>query len=140
MIKRGGSGRNGAQFARPVVAIVAVLLLLLQGAGASVASVAHMKLSSDAGIAVAAPGADCTADGQADGPAPAHKFNHGHGCLFCGARDVISTALPPAASAAASVGFHAILILANPPGADALTMPLIGWASSWSSQAPPSNS
>ncbi len=118
-------------FLRALVAAVAACLFFLQGLGALATAHAH---SAPAGVALTLAPCHDAAKGEAPA-APRHE--HSDCCLSCeaSARQLIlavallsgvAALLPPESEAAAAM----------PPQSD-IRPPPIGWASSWSSRAPP---
>jgi hypothetical protein len=128
-------GRGGLPSARPAVACLVALFVILQGLASVGASfVRHGDGPTNAFFSAVA---FCAAGSPHD-KAPSQQPIHSQCCVLCGARDydgasvvVLTPAPPPTASPAAPRLITTNFVGAPPP-------PMSGWASSWSSRAPPS--
>lgn len=112
------------------------LLFTFQSLAAVPSSGAHLTRRGEASFAASARGAPCVADAHGGDAPPAHSGNHAQCCVLCGARDFDGAAL--ASLTPESEAFTPRHLSASPARLrEALVRPPTGWASSWSSQAPP---
>jgi len=122
-----------------MVAGLVVFLLVLQGAVAVGSSKIHSPVGAKSASRSAVSQSDeCNAGRYDDDSAqPGHKHGHAQCCVFCGARDFEGVTPILAAQIAAFVAPSPGMILSALRGDADGNPPLLGWASSWSSQAPP---
>jgi hypothetical protein len=125
--------------ARAIVAGVVACLLALQGF--ALAASAGSLSRADRLVGCSAATLDIDAAGVAaagdEGPSHGHR-EHYECCAFCaaGGRDALLLLLPLALVAIAVLGPVAQVFVLRAPRDDSAAKPL-GWASSWSSRAPP---
>lgn len=137
MIERQGTSRRQAHSARPIVAGAVACLFLLQTLAFVFSSNGRIAFSSgDVGASIAMAGEICQAKTDG-GKAPAHS-SHSHHCALCstGDRDHAVDAVALLATVIVVLAPHS-----NDAPAwfvhDEPTPSPLGWASSWSSRAPP---
>ncbi len=122
-------------FLRALVAAVAACLLFLQGLGGLAASHAHQ---SPAGATLTLAPCHVVTQDLAKGQAPAApRHEHSECCLSCEASDrslLLAVALLSGVAALLAPAGEATAL--TPPQSEVRSPP-IGWASSWSSRAPP---
>jgi len=140
MIDRRKSIRRLTHWARPMNAGLVVFLLFLQGWAALGLSTRHSPVGAGgASIAAVAPTADCDSDHRDGGQLPLHKHGHTQCCVFCGARNFAGFVPFVVTQIVAFVEPARGMALSELRGSDS-NPPLVGWRSSWSSQAPPASS
>lgn len=114
-----------------------VICLFMQGLAVACFPVAPAVRSGADGALLSMAGSDCVRDSQDDRRAPVHKHAAAQCCLLCGERHhgkaaaaIVVAVIASTASwrPSNSFGAYAVEAPARPPA---------GWASSWSSQAPP---
>jgi hypothetical protein len=132
--KHGGLWAILAASVRPVVLAVLAALIMLQGMGASSMRLAHRF--SDQTLVSTAQGVTCIVDAHGDEAPPTPNANHVQCCILCCARDVNDGALACPVQANAHL-FPSALGVAMDAWTPTLVRLPVGWASSWSSQAPP---
>jgi len=133
-----GRRSETASSARPLVAGVLALLIILQGLAAIGSSVARSAHSGGETIVVVSLlGATCVADAQGDDHSPAPQRGHGQCCVLCGARDFDGAAFPGVARICDAIAPMRTPVSIDRHFVSAPNHSPIGWASSWSSQAPP---
>lgn len=133
---RGMASRRQASFARPALVRILAILVVLQGFAALFPSHAHIGRGGEVTIALSPTEALCASDAQGDHHSPGHMHDGAQCCILCEARNqsetavavfaliVVSIARTPSFSTAAYV-------------VDTHVKPPAGWASAWSSRAPP---
>ncbi|GEM_PF-1663133 len=139
MIERKETSRRQAPSARPLVAIVVALFVVLQGLAAIGASLAHSS-RGDGGTSFVTSffGATCAADTHGGDRSPAPGRDHSQCCVLCGARNFDGASFHGVAQGAVAITLPSrVLVSIARRFDDAPDSPPIGWASSWSSQAPP---
>lgn len=142
MIDRRGEQREGrrrkAFSARRIVAGALAIFVILQGIstiGSAVARLAHR--GGEMSLVASLLGVTCTVNAPDPGHSPAREHGATQCCVFCGARDLTSAALPALAPQSESLTpASARAAIERLPG-DTPVDPPIGWRSSWSSRAPP---
>lgn len=136
--ERNGKRRHSAFSARPIVAAVLALFVVLQGLvpiGSSLARPDHRGVEASF---VASPGGVTCAGDERDGShSPLHERGQ-HCCVFCSARDFDGVATPVTDKTSDSTFSQWIIISIGNFSAEAPRKPPAGWASAWSQQAPPS--
>jgi hypothetical protein len=128
--------RRQALSVHPALVCVLAVLVILQGFAAVCSSHAHSPRAGEGALALFSTGPNCVPDAQDDHHSPVHEHDEAQCCVLCGARDLDGTPLAAVALVVASL---------EPPPAlwtgtrlvDAHMKPPAGWASSWSSRAPP---
>ncbi|MBY6242249.1 hypothetical protein [Methylosinus sp. Sm6] len=129
--------RGGRLSARPAVASLVALFVILQGLASVGSSFVRHRHGNEPATAFFSPVALC-ATGSPHEKAPSQQPIQSQCCVICGARDydgasavVLTPDSPTTAPLAASGSIAKNFVGAPPP-------PVSGWASSWSSRAPPS--
>lgn len=139
MIERKGASRRQAFSARPLVAIVVALLVVLQGLAAIGSFLAHSG-RGDGGTSFVTSflGATCAADAHGDDKSPAPGRDRSQCCVLCGARDFDGASFHDVAQGAVAIIplSRALATIARWFDDASISAP-IGWASTWSSRAPP---
>ncbi|WP_400766480.1 hypothetical protein [Methylosinus sporium] len=128
--------RLSAFSARSILVGVLALLFVFQSLAAVASSITHLARRGAAASVVSVGDAPCVADSHRGDAPPAHSGDHAQCCVLCGARDFDGAAV--ASLTPASVAFTPRRLFAAPVRLrEARVRPPTGWASSWSSQAPP---
>jgi hypothetical protein len=141
--KRKGERRRKALLARPFVAGVLTLFVIFQGLTAIGFSVARFSRGGgETNFVVSLLGVTCAVDAHpannsGDHHSPAHEHGSTQCCVLCGARDLDGVALPAVTQERETIAPLPALVAVEGRSAEAPMEPPIGWASSWSSQAPP---
>ncbi len=137
--KRIGERRCRAFSARPLVAGVLALFVILQGLtaiGSAIARSAHGN--GETSFVVSLLGVTCAVDAHSgDDKSPMHERGHAQCCALCGARGFDGAALPALAQVGEAIFPLRVSVSKERHFADAPTQHPIGWARSWSAQAPP---
>jgi hypothetical protein len=133
-------GRRPTHSVSAIAGLLVALLIFVQGLAAYVSAPAHVRHGNpEAGVAALSLGVFCQADMAGGGKSPSRE----HGdclecCVLCVARDY---GTPSIYVATGDIGAQFPALVASAPTArryieDDDGRP-IGWASSWSSRAPP---
>jgi hypothetical protein len=133
-------GRRPAHSVSAIAGLLVALLIFAQGLGAYVSAPAHVRHGNpEAGVAVSSLGVFCQADMSGGGKSPSREHSNClECCVLCFARDYGTPSIYvatgdgatqlPALAASAPIARQYIEDDDGRP---------IGWASSWSSRAPP---
>jgi hypothetical protein len=136
----GALSRRGAVRARRFFLAIGALLFALHGLVVASASPAH-AIFDDSGASLVASllRAPCTVDANGGNSPPEHRRGHVQCCMLCEARSC-DLAAPFDAPRSCKISFPRMswsIVTARRVG-NAIGESLIGWASTWSSRAPPS--
>jgi hypothetical protein len=140
MIQRRGeqAGRSRQALSwRPIFASVLAAFLILQGLAAVCSSLAYSARAGEGAVVFSPPGANCVLDAQDDHHSPVHEHSDAQCCVLCGARDFNEAAIVAVALIVASLEPPQPSSSTDAYSAEAPLKPPAGWASSWSSRAPP---
>lgn len=137
--QRTGERRRRAFSARPIAAVVLALFVILQGLTAIATSVAgSARDGGEANFVVSLLGVTCAVDAHGDDNSLPHEHGHSQCCVLCCVRDFDGAALPGVGQISEAIAPLRAPVSIKGLFSEAPTMgPPIGWASSWSSQAPP---
>ncbi len=136
--ERKGARRRQAFSARSLVAGVVALLIVLQGLAAIGSSFARSVYGGgEASFVASLLGPNCAVDAHSGDKSPAQERGHSQCCVLCGVRDFDGAALPGVAQISEAIAPLQAPVSIERHFADSPTESPIGWASSWSSQAPP---
>jgi len=138
VIEERGKVRRLALSARFIAACIVAIVALGQGLGVTSPAFGRFAQSDAAGVSASFYDSLCGNDAHSANKAPAEK-HHGcsHCCILCGGRDCVAplihegSPLGPTflnAEASAQIDWRSV---------ETMGRRLIGWASSWSSRAPP---
>lgn len=115
-----------------------VLFFVLQGLVASGLSIAHSgHRTGEAGFAISLQNVDCAVDEHGDRGLPLQKRAHAQCCVLCGGRHFDGAALLVVGRLCAPTAPPPVPEAIEREAAGAPRQFASGWASSWSSQAPP---
>jgi hypothetical protein len=138
MIERRETNRHKAFSPRSMVAGVLTLFVILQGLTAIGSSVPRFaRGGSETSFVVSLFGVTCTVNAQDGDHSPAHEHGSAQCCVLCGARDFDGAALPAVTQPTEAPAPPSALDAKEAPSSETRGDPPLGWASSWSSQAPP---
>jgi hypothetical protein len=133
-----GKRQHMALSARPIVAGLLALLIVLQGLAAIGTSLTRFNYGGgETSFVVSLLGVTCVVNAPGDDIPPAHERDHSQCSALCDARVFHGAALAKMAQIGGVIAPLWAHVLEERQIAGAPIRPPAGWASSWSSQAPP---
>lgn len=137
-IERKETNRRKAFSPRSVIAGVLTLFVILQGltgVGSSVPRFARAGIETS--FVVSMFGVTCAVNAQDGDHTPAHDHGSTQCCVLCGACDFNGVALAATTRPTETLAPPSALDAMEALSTETHGAPPLGWASSWSSQAPP---
>lgn len=116
-----------------ILALSFVFLSLATGPS----SIPSLTRIGDGGFAISFRGAPCLAERHRSDAPPAKTGDHSQCCVLCSARDFDGATLAGATQKSEAFAPRPALVVAAVRRRETRVRPPTGWASSWSSQAPP---
>jgi hypothetical protein len=129
--------RRPALSARSFLFGILALSIAVLSLAAVPSSVASLARNGEAGFTVFVRDAPCVADAHSGDAPPAHSGDHAQCCVICGARDFDGAAVASSMQTGEAVMPRRLFFVPAARPHAARVRPPTGWASSWSSQAPP---